>query len=89
MVTKMPLSTVGSNLFGTFSGNYLPWVLKRCHPSLFNVVDILPLEFESIVNTGEIGEESYNIVPIEIRDSTQASRLRSAEKKRLLITLKS
>ncbi|GBL91742.1 hypothetical protein AVEN_71381-1 [Araneus ventricosus] len=51
---------------------------------LVNSVDILTLEFESIVDTGKIGEEGYNIVPIKVRDHTLSSHLRSAERKRLL-----
>ncbi|GBL95181.1 hypothetical protein AVEN_253514-1 [Araneus ventricosus] len=52
--------------------------------SLFNVIDALTLEFESILNPGKIGEEGHSIVPIETRDYTQASQLRSAKKKRLI-----
>ncbi|GBN99757.1 hypothetical protein AVEN_201364-1 [Araneus ventricosus] len=66
-------------MFVTFPDNCLPWLLNRCHTSLFNVVDTLTLEVQSVVNTSKIGEEDYNTVPIEFRDSTQASRLRSAE----------
>ncbi|GBL92970.1 hypothetical protein AVEN_54615-1 [Araneus ventricosus] len=52
--------------------------------SLVNAVNILTLEFESVLDTGKIGEEDYNIVAIEARDSTQSSHLRSAERKRFL-----
>ncbi|GBN67485.1 hypothetical protein AVEN_272879-1 [Araneus ventricosus] len=69
----------GSNLFGTFPGSCLPWLLNCCNPNLVNAVDSLTLEFESVVNTGKIDENVYNFVPIEICDSTQVSRLRSAE----------
>ncbi|GBM55687.1 hypothetical protein AVEN_139386-1 [Araneus ventricosus] len=75
----------GSNLFGTFPGNCHPWLLSRRHPSLVNVVDILTQEFESVVNIGKIDEEGCNIFPIGIRNSTQASRLRSAKRKRHLM----
>ncbi|GBM39224.1 hypothetical protein AVEN_223840-1 [Araneus ventricosus] len=74
-----------SNLFGTFLGNSLPCLLNRFHPSLVKAADTFTLEFESVENIGKIGEESYNIVPIDMHDSTQASRLRSAERSRLLI----
>ncbi|GBN50985.1 hypothetical protein AVEN_83483-1, partial [Araneus ventricosus] len=48
----------------------LPGRLNHCHLSLVNVVDILKLEFESVVNIGKTGEEDCNIVPCEYRDST-------------------
>ncbi|GBO05308.1 hypothetical protein AVEN_175802-1 [Araneus ventricosus] len=44
----------------------------------------LALEFESVADTGKIDEVGYNIVPIEARDSTLTSLLRSAERKRIL-----
>ncbi|GBM19056.1 hypothetical protein AVEN_172516-1 [Araneus ventricosus] len=63
MVTKVSLDRCHlSNLFGTLCGNYLPWLLSRCHPSSVNAVDILSLEFESVVDRSKIGEGGYNIV---------------------------
>ncbi|GBM50579.1 hypothetical protein AVEN_266794-1 [Araneus ventricosus] len=43
--------------------------------SLVNAVDILTLEFESVVGTGKIGEGGYNIAPFKACDSTQSSHL--------------
>ncbi|GBN34345.1 hypothetical protein AVEN_119602-1 [Araneus ventricosus] len=72
MVTKLPHAF---NLAGMFLDNCLPLLLTHFHPSLFNVIDTLTPEFESDVNTGTIGEEGYNIVPIEIRYSTHGYSL--------------
>ncbi|GBM92439.1 hypothetical protein AVEN_8968-1 [Araneus ventricosus] len=80
MVTKVPPLSTGSNLFGTFSWDHLLLILNHCHPSVFNTVDALTQEFESVLNSGKIGEEGYNIAPIETHDSTQASHLGSAER---------
>ncbi|GBN97019.1 hypothetical protein AVEN_46674-1 [Araneus ventricosus] len=74
----------GSNLFDTFSGNYLLLILNHCHSSLFNVVNALTLKFESLLNSGKIGEEGYNIVPVEISDSAQANHVWREEINRLL-----
>ncbi|GBN19625.1 hypothetical protein AVEN_6780-1 [Araneus ventricosus] len=49
----------------------LPGLLKHCHFSLVNVVDILKLKFESVVNIGKTGEEDCSIVPREYCDSTE------------------
>ncbi|GBM28260.1 hypothetical protein AVEN_54036-1 [Araneus ventricosus] len=75
------LSCHDSRLLGTFKRNYLPCL---GHPSLVNVVNVSTLEFESVANTGKIGEEAYDVDLTEARDSTQASHLRSTERKRFL-----
>ncbi|GBN46898.1 hypothetical protein AVEN_186828-1 [Araneus ventricosus] len=79
-----PDSFPGSNLFSTVSGKHLLLILNYYYPSLFNIVDALTPEFESAVNSLKIGEEGYNIIPIETCGSTQACHLRSAERKRIL-----
>ncbi|GBN26022.1 hypothetical protein AVEN_41150-1 [Araneus ventricosus] len=77
MVTELPHVF---NLVGMFFDNCLPLLLSRFHFSLFNVVDTLTPEFESVVNTFTIGEEGYTIVPIESCHYTQAILLRIERK---------
>ncbi|GBL85849.1 hypothetical protein AVEN_63179-1 [Araneus ventricosus] len=65
----------------------LHWLLYRCRRSLVNAVDILTLQFQSVVNAGKIGEEDYNIVSSESRDSTQISD--SVQTKKISVTRRS
>ncbi|GBL78597.1 hypothetical protein AVEN_65190-1 [Araneus ventricosus] len=57
----------------------LLWFLNRCHPSPVSVVEISTLEFESIVKTGKIVEEDYNIIPRGSRDSTKCFKSANEE----------
>ncbi|GBN64213.1 hypothetical protein AVEN_13999-1 [Araneus ventricosus] len=85
MFTKVPLSTDVTDpiclapflaiIFLDF-WTVSPQSRQRCR--------YLDLEFASVVETGKIGEEGYNIVLVKARNSTRSSHLRSAERKRLL-----
>ncbi|GBM65456.1 hypothetical protein AVEN_71132-1 [Araneus ventricosus] len=60
MITKVLLSTdVTDPIYFGFAGNYLPWLLSRCQFSLGNAVAILSPHFQSVVDSGKIGEEVF------------------------------
>ncbi|GBM92430.1 hypothetical protein AVEN_81046-1 [Araneus ventricosus] len=71
MVIKLPLSRDVTDPICLVS-----WLLNRCRPSLINAVDILNIEFESVVVTGKIGEESYDNVLIKDRDYSVTCEVR-------------
>ncbi|GBN07782.1 hypothetical protein AVEN_40679-1 [Araneus ventricosus] len=78
MVTKVPLSTDVTDPICLVP--FLSIIFRGFGTAvirLVNAVDILTLEL-NVVNTGKIGEESYNSVSIEARDSTQSSPLSGA-----------